>query len=178
MNIDEFFADDEDDETAGPVDLVIEDERWLEADLEAMSYRALEGVSGWLGMDDLRIVVLACDDARIAELNAEFREKPRPTNVLSWPSSDFAPHAPGERPELPPDTELGDIAIAYDTCQREAAEQGKPFAEHVTHLLVHAILHLAGYDHIDDSDAETMENAERVILSGFGISDPYLEIER
>ncbi|WP_312529104.1 rRNA maturation RNase YbeY [Paracoccus sp. (in: a-proteobacteria)] len=177
MKIDDFFED-SDEEDPEPVELVIEDERWLDADLEPLCQRALDAVSQWLGQSDLSIVVLACDDARIAVLNDEFRDKPRPTNVLSWPSSEFAAHAPGERPELPPMAELGDIAIAYDTCQREAAEQGKTFADHVTHLLVHAILHLAGYDHIDDSDAETMEGAERVILAELGISDPYFEIER
>lgn len=171
------FAD-EDDEESGAIDLVIEDDRWLDADLEGQSARALAAVSEWLGMKDLRIVVLGCDDERIAGLNAEFRDKPRPTNVLSWPSSEFGARAPGERPELPPAEELGDIAISYDTCLREAEEQGKPFADHVTHLLVHAILHLAGYDHIDDSDALTMEGSETEILSRLGIPDPYLEYER
>ncbi len=162
----------------GAVDLVIEDERWIDADLGALSERALAAVEEWLGMADLQIVVLGCDDERIAGLNAEFRDKPRPTNVLSWPSSEFAERSAGERPELPPAEELGDIAISYDTCLREAEEQGKPFADHVTHLLVHAILHLAGYDHIDDSDAETMESSETEILSRLGIPDPYLEYER
>src|SRR5690606_36233430 len=107
------FAD-EDDEESGAIDLVIEDDRWLDADLEGQSARALAAVSEWLGMEDLRIVVLGCDDERIAGLNAEFRDKPRPTNVLSWPSSEFGARAPGERPELPPAEELGDIAISYD----------------------------------------------------------------
>lgn len=171
------FADEDDEDTA-LVDLVIEDDRWLDADLETLAERARAAVGEWLDMPDLRIVVLGCDDARIAGLNAEFREKPRPTNVLSWPSSEFAEREPGERPEFPPDEELGDIAISYDTCLREAGEQDKPFADHVTHLLVHAILHLAGYDHIDDSDAETMEGAETEILSRLGIPDPYLEYGR
>ena len=77
---------------------------------------------------------------------------------------------------MPPQTaELGDIAISYDTCAAEAAAQGKPFADHVTHLIVHAILHLAGYDHEADADAATMEDAERSILAGLGIPDPYRE---
>ena len=78
---------------------------------------------------------------------------------------------------MPDVEELGDIAISFDTCQREAEAQGKPFADHATHLLVHAMLHLAGYDHIDDLDAETMEDAERSILGKLGIPDPYLEME-
>ncbi|AGT09001.1 rRNA maturation RNase YbeY [Paracoccus aminophilus] len=160
------------------VELVIEDDRWLDAELLDLSARAAKAVGSWMQLPDLQIVVLGCDDARIAGLNAEFRGKAKPTNVLSWPSSDFADHAPGDKPEFPPSPELGDIAISYDTCLREAAEQGKPFADHVTHLLVHATLHLAGYDHIDDSDAETMENAEREILRKLDIPDPYLEYER
>ena len=172
------FFDEPDDDEVHPIDLVIEDDRWLDSDLLALSERALQAVSDWLDIPDLQIVVMGCDDQRIAGLNAEFREKARPTNVLSWPSSEFEPHEPGERPELPPSEELGDIAISYDTCLREANEQGKPFADHVTHLLVHAILHLAGYDHIDDSDAEMMEQSEREILAKLGIPDPYSEYER
>lgn len=160
------------------VDIVIEDDRWLDAELLALSNRAADAVADWMELPDLQIVVLGCDDARISGLNAEFRGKPTPTNVLSWPSSEFLDHAPGQRPELPPSPELGDVAIAYETCVREAEAQGKGFDNHVTHLLVHAILHLAGYDHIDDSDAETMENAEREILKNLGIPDPYLEYER
>ena len=78
-------------------------------------------------------------------------------------------------PAPPAADELGDIAISYDTCAREAAAQGKPLADHATHLLVHAILHLAGYDHEDDADADTMEDAERAILATLDIPDPYRE---
>jgi len=162
---------------AGIVDLVIEDERWDDADLLGMSRRAAHAVGEWLGLDDFQVVVMGCDDERIAGLNAEFRDKPRPTNVLSWPAIEFDVRAPGAVPELPDIEELGDIAISFDTCQREAEAQGKPFADHATHLLVHAMLHLAGYDHIDDQDAETMEDAERSILGRLGIPDPYLELE-
>lgn len=166
------------DEETGMVELVIEDDRWLDADLDGLSLRAVTAVADWLEMPDLRLVVLGCDDARIAGLNAEFRGRAVPTNVLSWPSHDFADHAPGAMPERPPAPDMGDIAISYDTCLREAAEQAKEFDQHVTHLLVHATLHLAGYDHIDDSDAETMEGAEREILNTLDIPDPYLEKER
>lgn len=168
--------DDEEDE-AGIVDLVIEDERWEDVDLGGMAERAAQAVGEWLGLEDFQVVVMGCDDARIVGLNAEFRDKPTPTNVLSWPAVEFEPHAPGEVPQLPEIDELGDIAISFDTCWREAAGQGKPFADHATHLLVHAMLHLAGYDHVDDQDAETMENAERAILGRLGIPDPYLELE-
>ncbi|WP_018000400.1 rRNA maturation RNase YbeY [Paracoccus sp. N5] len=159
------------------VDIVLEDDRWEDAGLPAMAERAARAVGDWLELGEFQVVVLGCDDARIATLNAEFRGKPKPTNVLSWPAVEFDPRPPGEHPEIPEVEELGDIAISYDTCQREAEAQGKPFADHATHLLVHAILHLAGYDHIDDQDADTMESAERQILGKLGIPDPYLEHE-
>ncbi|MFC3568509.1 rRNA maturation RNase YbeY [Paracoccus sp. TOH] len=159
------------------VDIVLEDDRWEDAGLPAMAERAARAVGEWLDLGEFQVVVMGCDDDRIATLNAEFRGKPKPTNVLSWPAVEFDPRPPGTRPDLPGIEELGDIAISYDTCQREAEAQGKPFADHATHLLVHAILHLAGYDHIDDQDAETMEDAERSILGKLGIPDPYLEHE-
>lgn len=166
------------DDGAGLVDLVIEDDRWLDADLQALAIRAARAVSEWMELPDLQVVVLGCDDPRIADLNRQFRGRAVPTNVLSWPFHDFASRPAGDDPEAPPSPELGDVAISYDTCAREAEQQGKPFADHVTHLLVHAVLHLAGYDHIDDSDARTMENAEREILHRLDIPDPYAEYER
>ena len=158
-----------------PVDIVIEDERWLDVDLQGMAERAAAAATRHMGIDTVEIVVMGCDDARIAALNDHFRGKAKPTNVLSWPSVEPAPRAPGEVPALPEAEELGDIAISFDTCKAEAEAQGKPFADHVTHLLVHAILHLAGYDHEADADAETMEDAERSILASLGIPDPYRE---
>lgn len=159
------------------VDIVLEDDRWEDAGLPAMAERAARAVGDWLELGRFQVVVLGCDDARIAALNAEFRGKPQPTNVLSWPATEFGPRAPGAHPQRPEIDELGDVAISFDTCQREALAHDKPFADHATHLLVHAILHLAGYDHIDDLDARTMEDGERVILSRLGIPDPYLEHE-
>lgn len=162
-----------DDHAPAPVDLVIEDDRWLDVDLGALANRAAVATTQHLGIDQVEIVVMGCDDDRIASLNDHFRGKPAPTNVLSWPSADPVPRAPGMAPAPPGGPELGDIAISYDTCAREAAAQGKPMADHVTHLLIHAILHLAGYDHEIDADAETMEDAERSILARLGIPDPY-----
>ncbi|OWU86726.1 rRNA maturation factor [Oceanicola sp. 22II-s10i] len=162
-------------------DVMIEDDRWHETGLEALSERAARAALSHLGLDpdDHEIAILACDDARIATLNAEFRGKPTPTNVLSWPSEDRAADTPGATPRLPeagasgPDEELGDIAIAWDTCAREAVDGGKPLADHVTHLIVHATLHLLGYDHENDADAELMENLESTILVDMGLPDPY-----
>ncbi len=163
------------------VDSVIEDERWQAFGLEAVAARAAGATLSHLGLDPalFQAVVMGCDDARIAALNGEFREKARPTNVLSWPSEERGAEYLGEAPAPPePGTpedpaHLGDIAIAWETCAREAAEQGKSVHDHVTHLLIHGILHLLGYDHIEDEDAEVMETVERQVLAGLGIADPY-----
>ncbi len=162
------------------VDIIWEDPRWQDAGLQELATRACAEVLSHLGLEGAEVAVLACDDARIAELNGAFRAKGQPTNVLSWPSEERAAEVAGEVP-VPPEPEfpgapieLGDIAISYDTCLREAHEQGKAFAAHVTHLMVHGTLHLLGYDHIDDKDAALMERLEVEILGKMGISDPYL----
>ena len=157
------------------VDLLIEDDRWQAAGLDALAERACGAALARLGVVGAEISLLACDDARIAVLNAEFRGKPAATNVLSWPSEDRAADEPGGDPVPPEDLELGDIAIAWETCAREAEAAGRPFADHVTHLLVHGTLHLLGYDHIDDKDAGLMEALEVEILGKLGIADPYGE---
>ena len=162
---------------------MIEDPRWAACGLEALAEKAAAAVLDNLGIKvgDYEIAVLACNDARIAALNAEFREKPKPTNVLSWPTQKLSSDLEGGDPALPePDvfgdaTELGDIAISYDTCLREADEAGKPFDHHVTHLVIHGVLHLLGYDHIRDKDATLMEGIETAILGKMGIPDPYKE---
>lgn len=159
-------------------EVMIEDDRWQAAQLEVLAERAAEATLTHLGLDPdaFEISVLGCDDARIAVLNGDFREKPQPTNVLSWPSEERAAQTPGAVPDLPvsgPDAELGDIAIAYDTCAAEAAAGDKPLGDHVTHLIVHAVLHLLGYDHIRDQDATLMEATEVAILGKLGLPDPY-----
>lgn len=163
------------------VDTVLEDSRWESLDLPALAERAAQAALAGLGLGaaGFQISLLGCGDARISVLNAEFRGKPAPTNVLSWPSDERASEFAGEDPVLPdpgtPDDpeSLGDIAIAYDTCLAEAAAQGKPPADHVTHLIVHGVLHLLGYDHIEDEDADLMEGHEVRILATLGLSDPY-----
>ncbi|QGX98870.1 rRNA maturation RNase YbeY [Roseovarius faecimaris] len=158
-------------------DTLIEDDRWQAPELAVLAERAALATLTHLGLDAAayEIAILACDDARIAALNTEFRDKPTPTNVLSWPSEDRAPDTPGARPAPPsgPDPELGDIAIAYDTCAREAEAAGKSLADHTTHLIVHGVLHLLGYDHIRDQDATLMETTEVEILGKLGIANPY-----
>ena len=163
------------------IDIVLEDPRWQALGLETLADRAGQATLAALGLPALgfQIVVMGCDDARIATLNADHRGKPKPTNVLSWPSEERGADAPGAIPEQPkpgdPDDpeSLGDIALAYETCAAEAADQDKPLADHVTHLLVHGILHLLGYDHIDDLDATLMEETEVRILATMGLADPY-----
>ena len=160
------------------IDILIEDARWRAGDLAKIAARTIETTLSDQNIDNAELSVLGCDDTRITVLNADFREKPTATNVLSWPEEDLASDVDGGAPTAPePDYTggicLGDIAIAYDTCTREAAEQGKPMADHVTHLIVHATLHLLGYDHIRDLDATRMEALEVKILGSMGLPNPY-----
>jgi probable rRNA maturation factor len=160
------------------VDCIIEDDRWGE--IEGLAEIATNAVLERLGLETsaFEISLLACDDARIAALNADFRDKPQPTNVLSWPSDERGAVVDGEMPIAPrigPDTELGDIAIAFDTCAREADAAAKPMRDHTIHLLVHGTLHLLGFDHERDGDAALMEGLETEILGKLGIADPYRE---
>jgi len=162
------------------IDILIEADVWAEVKLDRYARECCEAALMSLGRDPtcFAVSLLACDDARIADLNGSFRDKPQPTNVLSWPSADRAA-PPGHMPGLPdpapdgPPEELGDIALAYETIAREAAEAGKPFDHHLQHLLVHGLLHLLGFDHIDDADAELMQGQETRILASLGVPDPY-----
>ena len=161
-------------------DIVIEDDRWNAVDLEPLAHAAAQATLGHLGLDaeTAEMTLLACDDTRIAALNEDFRGKARATNVLSWPAEERGAAAPGGDP-LPAIPgidgmlELGDIALAYETCAAEAEAAGKPLAAHVTHLTVHGLLHLLGYDHENDPDATLMEGLEREILGKMGYDDPY-----
>jgi probable rRNA maturation factor len=164
------------------LDIVIEAGAWDADMLEPLALRAVTATLRHMALEpeDCEVTLLACDDARIAELNADFRGKPTPTNVLSWPAQSLAPAAEG-KPPPPPATgfdgmiELGDIALSYDTCTSEATGSEKPFADHLTHLIVHGVLHLLGYDHVTDGDAALMERIEVEILGSFGIDNPYID---
>jgi len=149
------------------IDVLIEAEGW--DGLEALARWVCPAVLRHLGQepDAYALSILGADDDRIAALNQEFRGKPTPTNVLSWPSSEVSP------PDVPPQGELGDIALALGVCSREAAEQGKSFEHHIAHLLAHGTLHLLGYDHISDEEAEQMESIETAVLATLGVPDPY-----
>ena len=158
-------------------DVGIEDHRWSKLGLEKLAEAAATATLVRLGLKPsaFEIAILACNDKRIADLNADFRGKPQPTNVLSWPSDERGAAIDGGTPLAPnpADPELGDIAIAYDTCAREAEQAGKPLTDHVTHLIVHGTLHLLGYDHERDADATLMEGLETEILGKMGLPDPY-----
>lgn len=162
------------------VDLVIEADAWTGLDLDDLAERAAVQTLRHLGLPEAaEISLLATNDARIAVLNADFRAKETATNVLSWPAEDLSADDPGGQPAVPeadfPDAPvfLGDIAIAWETCGREAESGGKSLESHVLHLIVHGILHLLGYDHVRDDDAVLMERLEVEILAELGLPDPY-----
>lgn len=111
------------------------------------------------------VAIVLVDDAAIRALNRHWRDRDEPTNVLSFPTGGHV----GPVEAVP----LGDIVIACETTAREAAAEDKPFADHLAHLAVHGFLHLMGYDHESDDNAEAMECLERSILAGLGIADPY-----
>jgi probable rRNA maturation factor len=160
------------------VDIIIEDARWDQLGLADLAQTAAQAALGYFALDPacFSISALGGNDARIAELNASFRGNAAATNVLSWPSLERAAPHPGGRPLLPraeETSELGDIALAYETCHREAALAERLLSDHVLHLFVHGILHLLGYDHLNDQDAMLMESIEIEILKVLGVGNPY-----
>lgn len=142
------------------IEVEIDDEAWSEevADVVAVVERAASVALGDTVGD---VVVLLADDGHVQQINGHFRDKDRPTNVLSFPAPDSArPH-------------LGDLILAYGVCAAEATEQGKSLSDHVSHLTIHGVLHLLGHDHEIDDEAEAMEAEERRLLASLGIADPY-----
>ena len=144
-------------------DVEIEDEAWTAAlpDAEAVVLQAADATLASEGAVGEGVTLLLTDDETIKDLNRRFRGQDKPTNVLSFP----APQNP--------ERFLGDIALAYGVCGREAHEQGKPLKHHLQHLVAHGVLHLLGYDHVTDAQADEMEGLERAVLAGLGIPDPY-----
>lgn len=158
---------------------VQQEDGWSEADWEATAQAAVaEAIrkspyADWLTRSlMIEVSVRLTDDAEVQTLNREYRQKDKPTNVLSFPMvqpdllEGLANSDDGE-------VLLGDIVLARETCAREAEEKSVAFADHATHLIVHGTLHLLGYDHQGDSEAEAMEALERAILATLGIDDPY-----
>lgn len=150
------------------VDLLIEAGDWgAEDEVGSVVGRAVAAVAGSGAVEvpaDAELSVLLTDDAHIRVLNRDYRGFDKATNVLSFPGSD-------DPDDLGP--MLGDIVIAHETLEAEALDAGIPVAHHMSHLVVHGLLHLFGYDHEDDEEAEAMERVETAILAELGIPDPY-----
>ena len=144
-------------------EIVVASALWAEDDAEEAIRRAIAAAEALFEPADAEVGVLLCDDAEIRRLNAQWRDKDTATNVLSFPAAAHNATC----------LHLGDIAIARETVEREATEEGKSLADHLTHLTVHGYLHLLGFDHETDDDAEEMESLEREILASLGIADPY-----
>ncbi len=151
------------------IDLTVESGDWPGQDeLEALAQKAIATsvrIAELNAMPGSEVSLLLTDDAAIRELNNRWRDKDKPTNVLSFPGSDPSGDVYGPM--------LGDIVFAFETIRREADELGIDFSDHFTHLVVHGILHLFDYDHQEDDEAEKMESLERAILATLNIADPY-----
>lgn len=164
-----------------PVDLQlsVEDGAWADEEtLAALSLKAIGAAADVLAGDagapvssgEPELSMLFTDDAAMRAINAEWRDKDKPTNVLSFPAA-FS-HAPDGTVAM-----LGDIVLAYETIANEAKDLERSFDDHLAHLIIHGYLHLLGYDHIDASEAGIMEALETRILATLGISDPYGDTE-
>lgn len=140
------------------IELVVEDPAWRVRGLQVRLKRAAVRAAAEAGLTGAMTILLA-DDLKLKTLNRDFRGRDRPTNVLSFPSALVDYH--------------GDIALAHGVCAGEAARAGKSMADHACHLVVHGVLHLAGYDHVRAADAKVMQPLEVKILAGLGIANPY-----
>ena len=152
------------------IEVLIEDQGWDTLSPEQIAEDCLDAAGAELPSAPLSktVTALLTSDEAVQALNRDFREKDKPTNVLSFPAEPM----PGLPEEMQP---LGDLALARETCLREAADKGISAKDHVAHLIVHGLLHLLGYDHLSEGEAEEMETLERRILERLGISDPYAE---
>ena len=160
--------------SAVSVDILVESSLWTAEDAEAAvraaiasaadAVRALPAAGG-------EVTVVLTDDEAIRKLNRDWRHMDKPTNVLSFPAAQLPTPQRLEEAAVP--ATLGDLVIAYETTVREAAAEGKPVAHHVAHLAVHGFLHLLGYDHESDEEADEMERLEAIILARLNIPDPY-----
>jgi probable rRNA maturation factor len=158
------------------IDILHEAGSWSPAGEETVRRAAIRAYETAGENTPAELCVVLADDAFVQKLNKTYRGKDKPTNVLSFPTGAM-PVAIGPEPMWGGDTgrarPLGDIVLAEETLKREAEEQGKSFADHLAHLVVHGVLHLLGEDHEEDDAAEMMEALEREILASIGIADPY-----
>jgi probable rRNA maturation factor len=162
---------------AADVDVEVEADAWTLAlpGAEALARRAaLAALTAARDRAPSRpgLVILLADDEAVRDLNTRFRSKDAPTNVLAFPGPDTGPARGGALFGAGPPAHLGDIALAFGVCEQEAREQGKPLADHLAHLVIHGVLHLLGFDHQDEAEAEAMEAQERALLAGLGVPDP------
>lgn len=157
------------------IQISVEDGGWPDEEtLFALSEKVLQAAATFLSEEEkqpfpplpVEISLVFTDDESIRQINAEWRQKDKPTNVLSFPAY---PLEPGGKPG----PMLGDIVIARETVAREAVDLDKDFDDHLMHLMVHGFLHLFGYDHLEKEEAEEMEGLETRILAALGLSDPY-----
>lgn len=149
---------------AAMIDLLIEDDAWTGAlpSAEALAQACQDAACRLEPRLEGEIALLLTDDEAVQAMNLRFRDKDAPTNVLSFPADG-------------PDGFLGDIALARETCAREAAEKRISLRDHAAHLIVHGMLHLIGYDHETDGEADAMERRETEILGQLGVADPYVD---
>jgi probable rRNA maturation factor len=155
-------------------DVLIAADGWqAQPDAEGIIRRAIAAAAACVELpaEETEVAVMLTDDARIRDMNRAWRGQDKPTNVLSFPAAQ--PPGAQQQPLM-----LGDIAIAYETTRGEAEADGKPFQNHLSHLAIHGFLHLLGYDHLNDDEAEEMEALERDILAKLGIADPYLSSDQ
>lgn len=163
-----------DSDSSSTIEVAVEAPAWRTAvtDPETLCRRAVAAVLAQQAPAEApakaEVSVLLTDDARICALNRAWRGQDRPTNVLSFPAPPAGAARPADQPVL-----LGDVVLALETAEREAAAEGKALADHVTHLLVHGILHLLGFDHEEEAEAARMEQLEVELLARLGIADPY-----
>jgi len=164
------------------VDVTVEAANWdrAVADLEVLCQRVVRGAACHVvdlsGMDldgVAEISVLFADDARVQILNREWRGQDKPTNVLSFPGEDFRDGLAQHEPRVP--RLLGDVVVALETTQGEAGAQHKTLVDHLSHLLVHGVLHVLGFDHTTEEHAGEMEALEVEILADLGVPCPYLD---
>ena len=147
------------------IDFIYEDDRWKSTAFDpeqtaAQAINALFALTPYDGDDHTTLSIVLAEDTFVQDLNKNYRGKDKPTNILSFPMDE--------------DDMLGDLVLSYDTIVAESDDQKKTFENHYTHLIIHGVLHLLGYDHIDDAEADEMEQQEIDVLSRLKIANPYI----